>query len=252
MLACLVAAAGLSPSASSAPPEDLVFEASRNAWTEFEVKERLVFSAPPRLEGGGRTAGIAVELVEPQRTGSSQIVAVGLAPVTDKPILFGFTGDLMPGRYRVVMFAEQRLRVVVPLGDPRRGRLVRPARAVSTTIGSARTSAVDGVSAATARIRSAVPSGSQAFLFRRAEGGNRADQSRLCATAAASCPAGERLPALPSPLPRIPIDGPESTDSVGGRRVLAEDAPRDAVTSLEGARSGVTTLLLGSLAYRLR
>lgn len=251
MLACLVAAAGLSPSASAAPPEDLVFEASRSAWTEIEVKERLVFSGPPRFEGGGRTAGIAVELV-PRRTGGSQIVAVGLAPVTAEPLLFGFTGELLPGRYRVVMFGEQPLRVVVPLGDPRGGRLVRPTRAVSTLIGVARTSAVDGVSAATARIRAVVPSGSQAFLFRKAEGGTRADQSRLCATVAASCPVGERLPALPSPLPRIPLDVPESTDSVSGRWVLAEDAPRDAVTSLDGARSGVTTLLLGSLSYRLR
>lgn len=251
-VAALLAAAALSPAASAEPANELVFEASRSAWTEFELSRPLQVRQPvPRVEGGGRVAGFVLEHVDEERRANARIVFVGLAPITKAPVPLSYAGQLPAGRYRLVVFADRPLRVAIPVNEP--GLVVRPTRPVSTLVRTASSKAAEGATATAARAAGALPASAAGFLFSRVDG-NGVDQFRICATRAQNCPATIGF-VPPSPLPYLesPVAVPHFNN--GGVTVVgvaAEPQARDALATLDGVRRGTTTLLLGSLSYRLR
>ncbi len=248
----LLAAVMLSPVAAAEPDHELVFEASRSAWTEFELTRPLHVQQPvPRVEGGGRVAGFVLEHVDEERRANARIVFVGMAPITKAPVPMSYAGQLPAGRYRVVVFADRPLRVAIPVNEP--GLVVRPTRPVSTMVRTASAQAAEGMTATAARAAGALPASAAGFLFSRVDG-NRVDQFRICATRGQSCPATTGF-APPSPLPVVepPVEFPQTAN--GGVKVIgvpAESRTRDALATIDGVRRGTTTVLLGSLSYRLR
>jgi hypothetical protein len=251
LVGALLGTALCAPTAAADPSRELVIEASTSAWTEFELTEPLQVQQPiPRFEGGGRVFGIALEPVERQAAG--RIVAVAMSSITRTPMPMGFTSQLPPGRYRLVVFAEEPIRVSIPLAEG--GRVVRPTRPVTTMVRTATSTAADGVTAAAARATEAVPAGMGGFLFSRVDG-DRVDQFRLCATKAATCPSNLLPVVPPAPVPTVdsPATVPHAQDgTVTAARVFAAARSRDALATIDGVRRGSSTLLLGSLAYRLR
>lgn len=256
LVAAAVVAAALAPGAAAEPSDQLIFKATGSAWTEFELPRReQLRSVQPRLVGGKQYAGVVLEHIGAARDSASRYAAFRFAPLLSEPRNFSGTSVLPAGRYRVVVLADAPVTVVFVLANSGGGKTVRADRRVTTLIGTARATAVDGPGSATARVRTAVPADFGAFLLSRVDG-THVDQSRLCATRAAQCPSPLLPQPPPSPLPAGPPSASGTPSVADGAVMIGLVAPesqaRDAVASIDGLHRGTTTLTVASLAYLLR
>ena len=253
--AAIVGVAGLAPAGAADEVEGLVVEAQRSAWVDVELRQdRQVRPSGVEVVGGGRWASVLVLRLEP-RTGRPSVAAgvTVLREVSDEPVPQGF-GDLVAGRYRVVVLAERPVRVAFTTDDGGDGLLVRATRPLATAYSSgAQRVTGPGPSAASVRLPGRVPAGFTAQLAGRLDT-DRAGTFLLCAAAPREECRGQLLPlSPPSPLPPQPDVAPPSASSGGASHAWAQpvDRPRDGLLAVDGVSRGDAELRLAVLAFRL-
>lgn len=245
-------AAVLSP-ARAEPGDELVVDAVRSAYVDVELTQDTALQSPDAVEirGGGRYTSVLVMPLDPAR--GRPAVSAGatvLREVTPKVVPEGF-GDLPAGRYRVVVLTDRPVRWVLRLDDGSAGMRVRATRPVTATYAVGRTQVTaTGASSAQVRLVGAVPAGASARLV-ASLAGTRADQVRLCAVEPGGRCAGQVLPiSAPAGLDYPNVEAPSTGDQLPSRSESPTRTTRDAVLTVDGVRSGTTTLVLASLAFR--
>jgi hypothetical protein len=238
--------AALLPGTASAAPErgTIVVEGRGGTTTEWEQAGPLPIDVPlngRELVGGGAYAGA---LFEPLDGRQSPVGAVQVRAFADetRAAVARLGVQLPPGRYRVTLFGNGPVRVVLPNNDREAPgiRIVPRTPTPVTFVGRSETLAM-GYSTARVDLPGALPAGRRALQV-TLRAGNEVGRSQVCATRGTECEESLLPARAPSPAPSGPTtQGAQPGASSGGPRAgaafaPAEPAARRLLWSFEGYR----------------
>lgn len=229
---------------------------STTEWVlEGEMPVHVNWSFPVSLTGGGPYAGA---LFEPVDVRSSPLGAVQVRAFGDqtREAVAKLGVQLSPGRYRVTVFGNGPVRVVLPNNDREAPgiRISTRTRIPVAFFGRSEDLAA-GYDSARIDLTGALPAGKRALQL-NLENGTRVGRFQTCATADTEC---ERplLPfCLPSPAPceLATTRGPEPGVSSGSPRagaglVRPEAVPRRLLWSFDGYRDSPGKLRAAAIVF---